>query len=381
MVSFQYYKLSWVLIAFAVCCSCSPVAAYNMYNSGGVRGVKNMKRLLRTNPNHIPVIYEDEDEVEGDEQQEKANKYKDSQTGDGDEEEADSSEGPDSDGETEDKSEKYKESTKAAKWTPNTKPDKAGKKTKACKTKGTKKTTKGEEEPSDEIESSIEGEPCSVDSSQNPQDEASTGDETAVPTTEPTNEDSDDVPGEPNGDTDEKNPSEPPSSDPSLSEPTSAPRPSSTDGTDDDVNDDDDDGSSTSAEEANGMTLHNPTGTPTSSPSQSMPPVVESFDEACQTLPNGSFGATTAESLQVKFFFQVETFPSVTQHAVNEALLPLLEEGIGGRLLSFLFEECRQAVSSRGESSTVCDAQGYSSFPQDRVLDGGEFIITIIIHL
>jgi hypothetical protein len=165
---------------------------------------------------------------------------------------------------------------------------------------------------------------------------------------------------------DETNPTEPFSSNPSPSEPTIAPRPSSTDGIH--YNDT----RPPSAEEGGGMTQDNPIGSPTVSPSPNMPPSIESSDETCQMLPNGSFGVTTIQPLEVVFFFQVETTPLVTQQAVNEALLPLLERGLGGRLVAFLFDECRQAVSARGDSNIMCEAQGYSGFPQDRVLSGGE---------
>lgn len=355
MVSSHYFKLRWLLLAFSIVCLYSQAAANNTYNSGRVRGVKNMKRLLRTNPNHIPVINENEGEAEGDQQQEKANKYKDNQTGQGDEEEEPHDEvnlSLDSDKKTEDKAEKYKESTAV-------KGDKAGKKTKACK------TTKGKKEPCDTSSSQISSGGTTADETVEPTDKP-----TNEPTSKPTSENSGDIPDESQAaDLDETNPSEPSlpsSSNPSPSEPTRAPRPSSTDGADND------DSQPNDAEEVNGVTIDNPDATPTVSPSPNMPPAVESSDETCQTLANGSFGFTTAQPLQVNFFFQVETTPSVTRQAVNEALLPLLESGIGGRLLAFLFDECRQAVSARGESNIICEAQGYSGFPQDRVLDGGE---------
>ncbi len=457
MVSSQYFfTLSWSL-AFSMCL-CFQVAADDTYNSGRIRGVKNMKRLLRTNPNHIPVVInENEGEAEGDIQQEKSTKYKDNQTDEGNDEEEEEEPNDEENlsvdpvEKTEDKSEKYKESTKASKWKPTMK-TKTGKKTKAC-------TTKGKEED-DEIDSTILGEPCGTGSSEISPGE-STPDETFEPTyeptfeptyeptfepsyeptseksLEPTTESSGVMPSESQTDVDETNPTEPSSSNPSPSEPTSAPRPSSTDGADNEdsqpsaeqTNDNTQDNpdstsiessspnmppivessgddetnptepfssnpspseptiaprpSSTdgihyndtrppSAEEGGGMTQDNPIGTPTVSPSPNMPPSIESSDETCQMLPNGSFGVTTIQPLEVVFFFQIETTPLVTQQAVNEALLPLLERGLGGRLVAFLFDECRQAVSARGDSNIMCEAQGYSGFPQDRVLSGGE---------
>jgi len=109
-----------------------------------------------------------------------------------------------------------------------------------------------------------------------------------------------------------------------------------------------------------------------SSPADASPAPVLTSDEACQLLSNGSFGETTMEGRDFEFFYQIETVSSMTYQTVNEDLLPLLEGALAGRLLAFLFDECRgEDITRRGESGS-CEAQGYSGFPVDRVMLGGK---------
>ena len=112
------------------------------------------------------------------------------------------------------------------------------------------------------------------------------------------------------------------------------------------------------------------TKTPSPTNEPSLNPVFGS-DKSCQLLSDGSFGKATNDRRGVDFFYQVETTPSVSFQTVNNALLPIIEEAIGMRVLAIFFDECHQeATIQRG--ATDCEAQGYSSSPMDRVLLGGK---------
>lgn len=111
--------------------------------------------------------------------------------------------------------------------------------------------------------------------------------------------------------------------------------------------------------------INEPTGVP-----QEMPDL--DSGKACEVPSNLLFGNTTDVERQVEFFYQMETDPSVTRETANEVLLPLVENSIAHRLLTLFFSECREeSTMLRGDTTGVCEAQGYSGFPADRVLDGG----------
>jgi hypothetical protein len=93
---------------------------------------------------------------------------------------------------------------------------------------------------------------------------------------------------------------------------------------------------------------------------------------ACEIASDLSFGATIGAGRQVEFFYQMETDSSVTRAAMNEVLLPLVEGALAEKLLALLFSECREeSTMPRGDTAGVCEAQGYSGFPNDQVLYGG----------
>jgi len=104
--------------------------------------------------------------------------------------------------------------------------------------------------------------------------------------------------------------------------------------------------------------------------------------ETCTVPTNGNFGATNSGGRGLQFFYQMETPSSGSDALVNDILLPLVEAGIAGRLLSLLFARCRNETTERrwlrrslqASNNDTCEAIGFSNLPIDRVLPGVECV-------
>lgn len=106
--------------------------------------------------------------------------------------------------------------------------------------------------------------------------------------------------------------------------------------------------------------------------------------DVCKVSTTGNFGTTSTGGRGLQFFYQMETPGAVSETVVNDILLPLVEIGIAGSLLSLLFADCRNEtkVSLRRRSlfrglqgsNNTCEAKGFSNLPVDRVLSGGTSI-------